>query len=99
MREERRARITWSAAQVRKGLPTFSQTLDPAWVEGTVPRRDEGWSLMCRVDAAPSEQGNPSMAHVRFLMPAAPHDALRPGATLRLFERETFDLAVVEILD
>ena len=47
----------------------------------------------------PNEQGSPTVARVRFVMPDAPHERLRPGATLRLFERGTHGFANVHILD
>ena len=38
-------------------------------------------------------------ARVSCLVPDAPHDRLRPGVRLRLFERATQRYATVEILD
>lgn len=49
---EHPARITWSEGQQRFGLPGFVRTVDPAWVEGTEPVEDEGWSLVLPVRAA-----------------------------------------------
>ena len=93
-----RASIRWSAEQERQGLPAFSYTTDPSWHVEEVPRKDEGWSLMCNFDSPPSAQGNPSFAHVRYLMPNAPH-RLIPGLRLRMFERGTGQYAEVEVLD
>ena len=93
------ALIYWSAEQGRRGLPTTSRTVDPAWFEDGESGRQEGWSLVCEFDAPPSEQGDPSQARVRFLIPDAPHDRLRPGVRLRLFERASQQCATVEILD
>jgi hypothetical protein len=31
----------------------------------------EGWSLVCNFERPPSAQGDPSIAHVRYLMPNA----------------------------
>ena len=92
------ARIYWSAEQRRRGLPTASRMVDPAWFaedDGC----GEGWSLVCEFDAAPCEQGDPSAARVRFLVAEAPHTRLRPRVRLRLFERATGQHAAVEILD
>jgi hypothetical protein len=98
-RREHRARITWSDEQVKQGLPKVAQTIDPAWTEGSVPKKDEGWSLACSFEEPPSKQGNPSVATVRFLVEEAPHSFLVPGAHLTLFERATNRCAAVEILD
>jgi hypothetical protein len=97
-RREHPARITWSEAQARVGLPKLTETIDPAWIEGTMPRQDEGWSLICRFERRPDEQGNPSDAFVRFLVADAPESALHQGARLQLFERGTGQYAEVEIL-
>ncbi len=98
MTPEHRARITWSTEHVRRGLLPVTQTIDPAWLEGG-RLTDDGWSLICTFDTPPSEQGNPSAARVRWLMENAPHEWLKPGASLRLFERAAADSATVEILD
>lgn len=92
---EHLARITWSAEQVRRGLPAFTRTTDPAWFESP----DEGLALVCRFHASPREQGSPSVAHVSFLAPDAPHDRLVAGARLNLFERSTRELALVQIIE
>jgi len=96
MATEHRALIHWSAAQVRRGLPNVTELIDPAWLEGQL---DEAWSLVCRFASPPDQQGSPSSALIHFIMQAAPHHALRPGATLQLFERGTSQKARVEILD
>jgi hypothetical protein len=93
----RRARIHWSAAQVRHGLPYVTRTVDPAWFVGD-PSNADGWSLMCRFEQPPSVQGNPSMATVCFVVAHAPHDRLRPGTELHLFERATGQRAALTIL-
>ncbi|MCY7377860.1 MAG: hypothetical protein LH467_00790 [Gemmatimonadaceae bacterium] len=92
---EHLARIRWSDEQVRRGLPAFTRTTDPAWFESP----DEGWSLVCRFHASPREQGSPSVAQVAFLTENAPHHLLKPGAQLYLFERSTRQLAMVEIIE
>ena len=92
------ARITWSSEQEKKGLPSFTRTMDPAWFTGA-GRGEDGWSLACTFPKPPLEQGNPSIARVDFWMPDAPRHRLQPGVTLRLFERATGSYAVVEILD
>ena len=89
------ARITWSEEQVRRGLPAFTRTTDPAWFESP----DEGWTLVCRFHASPREQGSPSVAQVAFVTENAPHDRLTPGTKLHLFERSTRQLASVEIIE
>ena len=93
---EHAARITWSAAQVRLGLPKATQTIDPAWAENAGADTDEAWSLVCRFLEPPDRQGNPSNAFVRYAFDNAP--ALMKGTKLRLFERGTSDYATVEIL-
>ena len=98
MPDEHEARVTWSAAHVRAGLPAFTQAVDPAWFDGDRPGRDEGWSLACRFDAPPREQGNPSRAWVRLAVAHAPHGSLGPGVRLWLFEPATQRLALVEVL-
>ncbi len=95
MPTEHLARITWSAEQVRRGLPVFTRTTDPAWFDSP----EEGLSLVCRFHASPREQGSPSVAHVTFLGADAPHDRLVAGARLHLFERSTRELATVHIID
>jgi hypothetical protein len=95
---ERRARITWSLAQVKRGLPVFTRTIDPAWFDADPPGA-EGWSLQCRFETTPAAQGNPSPAAVAFLVEGAPHERLVPGVRLWLYERGTGHRAVVEVLD
>jgi hypothetical protein len=97
MPPEHRAQITWSDAQVRAGLPTFLETTDPAWFDGDPPDAD-GWSVVCRFTEPPRVQGNPTPAWVRLMMVHAPHERLRPGARLRLYERGTGERAALEIL-
>ena len=94
MMKEHRARITWSDGQVRHGLPRLRESTDPAWFDG-----GETWSLRCRFDRAPTQQGNPSEAHISFLVEEAPHERLVPGAVLHLFERATSGHASVEVLE
>ena len=98
MNPEHRARVTWSAAQVRRGLPAFERTTDPAWFEVDAPGA-AGWSLQCLFDPPPATQGDPSIARVSFMMPHAPHARLIPGTRLSLFERGSGARALVEILD
>ena len=95
-RKEHRARFTWSPEQLRLGLPAFEETVDPAWLSGS---SEEGWSLRCRFPKRPSDQGNPSEGYVSFAMDDAPHDQLRPGSSLRLYERATQRHASVDIID
>jgi hypothetical protein len=99
MATQHHARITWSTEQVRRGLPAVAEMIDPAWLADATPTIDDGWSLVCRFDSPPREQGNPSLAQVNFLADEAPHDRLKPGSALRLFERGTGSYATVEILD
>jgi hypothetical protein len=88
------ARIFWSDEQMRRGLPVFTRSTDPAWCAPG----EEPWSLVCRYHASPREQGSPSVATIEFLLPEAPHHRLVAGATLTLFERSTSELARVEII-
>ena len=92
------AEIEWSPAQVAEGLPAFDRTIDPAWFWEDAPRSTQGWSLACEFSISPSQQGNPSRASVHFVMDAAPHLRLQPGALLRMFERATRQYATVRIL-
>src|SRR5687768_3221044 len=98
MAVEHPARITWSARHANVGLLTGAETIDPAWFSDATPKVDEGWSLVCQFETPPHIQGNPSVGRVRFLVPDAPHERLRVGTVLHLFERATGDLATVEIL-
>lgn len=93
------ARIHWSAGQISRGLPGVPRTIDPAWFADAGSRSEEGWSLVCDFDVPAAQQGDPSAARVHLLVDEAPHDRLRPGASLRLFERATQQHARVEILD
>jgi len=95
MASEHLARIYWSDEQVRRGLPAFTRTTDPACFDPS----EESWSLVCRFHASPREQGSPSVATVGFLMPEAPHHRLVAGAQLSLFERSTRQRARVEIIE
>lgn len=95
MATEHLARIYWSDEQVRRGLPAFTRTTDPAWFDPS----EKGWSLVCRFHASPREQGSPSVANVAFLLAEAPHDRLTAGARLSLFERSTRQRATVEIIE
>lgn len=96
---EHRARITWSEEQVRRGLPAIHETVDPAWRDGTGPASSIGWSMRCRFDVTPADQGNPSMASVGFIFAEAPHSALQVGARRQLFERATGSAATVEVVE
>src|SRR5262245_534836 len=92
------AEIEWSSDQVESGLPSFERSVDPAWFWEEAPRSTDGWSLVCEFIAPPSQQGNPSRASVHFAVDVAPHDRLRAGALLRMFERATRQYATVRIL-
>lgn len=98
MEREHTARITWSDAHLRRGLVARAEWIAPAWFVGDPPGAD-GWSLVCCFDVPPAAQGSPSTGRVRLWMAHAPHERLRPGAVLRLFEDATFELATVEVLD
>ena len=95
-KREHRALITWSDELVARGLPAIRETVDPIQFRDSY---GDGWSLRCRFDKPPNEQGNPSEARVSFLMDNAPHEHLRTGARFPLFERFTGRWIVVEILD
>jgi len=88
-----RALIQWSPEHVRHGLSNWLQAIDPAWLDSG----EEGWSLEYCFDASPFQQGNPSVAFIRFVVPSAPHERLVPGATLLLFERATSRFATVTV--
>jgi hypothetical protein len=92
------ARITWSEAQVQRGLPAVAEMIDPAWFADDRSGA-EGWSLICRFAVPAAAQGSPSEALVRFLVPEAPHGRLTSGARLRLFERATGEYADVVIFE
>ena len=93
------ARIYWSQEHIRNGLPKRDRTVDPAWFNDRWPPTEEGWSLICNFKVPPSEQGDPSVAEVHFLVDGAPHDRLTPGTWLWMFERATRQRARVEIVD
>jgi hypothetical protein len=99
MTKTHRALIHWSVEQVTQGFPRFHRTIDPAWLPEARPPLGDGWSLVCDFESSPSVQGSPSMAQVQFMVDEAPHDRLRPGIMLQLFERPTRRYAQVEILD
>lgn len=96
---EHRARVTWSPAHIAAGLPRQAELVDPAWLEGSEPPAADAWSLVCRFAPTPAEQGSPSSASIRFWLAEAPHQKLRPGAVLQLFERATGEHARVEVLE
>jgi hypothetical protein len=93
--KEHRARITWSEAHVRLGLPRTRESVDPAWFNAG----EEAWSLRCHFERPPAQQGNPSEARISFVMSEAPHEGLAPGVVLHLFERATTAQASVEVLE
>ena len=95
MPSECRAFIRWSPEQVRHGLPSVRHSIDPAWFD----LGEDGWSVAYRFDVPPSQQGNPSVAFIRFMMPTAPHERLLPGATLLLFERATHQYATLTVAE
>ena len=97
--KEHRARIEWSADLILAGLPKFTNTVAPAWFWEDQPKSGHGWSLSCRFERPPHEQGNPTLAYVRFAIDSAPHQRLSVGSALRLFEPVTRNFAYVEILD
>ena len=92
------ARIYWSDAHVARGLPSVDRSIDPAWFVEPGRGSEEGWSLKYEFSVPPAVQGTPSMARVEFMMPNAPHERLRPGVWLEVFERATQQHARVEIL-
>ena len=97
MNPECTVRVRWSDRQAALGLPTSTRILDPAWVGGRSAAA-EGWTLAITFDPPPAVQGNPSIGRAQFAVPGAPHEVLRPGALLELFERATGHVAVLEVL-
>ena len=96
---EHRARIHWSASRASRGLPdTLRYVHAIRFSQGLPPWPDESWSLVCTFDSSPLHQGNPSLARVRFLVDAAPHDQLKPGAKCWLYEGPA-EAATVEVID
>ena len=86
--------MTWTGRS-----PATLHYVHPArFVKGPPPWKDDTWSLACDFDVPPAEQGTESIAQVRFLVPAAPDDRLRPGTTLWLYEGAAL-VATAEILD
>ena len=98
MSQEHDARVHWSAAQVARGLPSVERSIDPAWFLEPGPGSGGAWSLKYEFATPPMAQGNPSTARVAFMVADAPHERLRPGVWLELFERATQERARVEIL-
>ena len=96
---EHAARITWATRAERglHALPSTLQYVRPAHFAEQRPGEDL-WSVVCRFDVPPSEQGNPSNGHVRFLMSEAPHEWLHPGTTFRISEG-IVEVASVAVLD
>ena len=78
--------------------PTLHYVLPARFLKGPPPWKDDTWSLACDFDVPPAEQESASIAQVRFLVPAAPHDRLRLGTTLWLYEGASL-VATAEILD
>jgi hypothetical protein len=93
------ALITWSNEHVRAGLLDSSEIVDPAWFVEQGQRSGEGWSLRCRFEAPANRQGNPTRALIHFMTDNAPHERLKPGSTLHMFERATGKYASVAVLD
>ena len=60
------------------GIGRFEED-GPAWPDGA-------WSIVCRFAEPPAEQGSPSVARVRFMVDAAPHERLVPGRRFGLYE-------------
>ena len=71
--------------------------VDPVWRGAS--GSDEGWSLVLTFEAAPREQGNPSIGTAEFYLEGAPAEWLRPGSSLQLFERATQQTAWIDVLD
>lgn len=57
---------------------------------------EEAWSVVLHFDEPPQEQGSPSRGTVRFLVPDAPQDRLKPGASFDVYEGRV-KTATVEI--
>lgn len=94
----RKAKITWSPERVAAGLPEAEKLTRPTKPGHDAPSWGEDmWSLVCVFEPPAASQGNPSLADVSFLMPAAPHGRLEPGAKL-LMHDATFGWADIEIL-
>ena len=86
---QRFAYITWSAARMTAGLPMVQSLTRPARLAPDLPPwGDDAWSLVCVFDPPPAVQGNPSLAHVSFLMKEAPQDWLAPGRTLWMLDAD-----------
>jgi hypothetical protein len=97
---EHRARIQWSdTRRTRDRLPVTLQYVTMArFFEDAAGWPVNAWSVVCRFDEPPAVQGSPSLARVRFLADAAPHERLKPGVLFSLYEGRT-DVATVELLD
>ena len=63
------------------GIGRFDED-GPSWPDGA-------WSVVCRFDEPPAEQGSPSVARVRFMVDGAPHERLVPGRRFGLYEGPT----------
>ena len=90
-----RALVHWSPQQLQRGLPHSVRAIDPAWID----RDEDGWSLVVRFEKPPVQAGSPTRAWIHFAFGDAPHEVLKAGAILSMFERETGGRARVEVLD
>jgi hypothetical protein len=96
---EHLAEVAWTPASMARGLPEVPEYVGPVHQPGVAPPwTHDAWSLICRFDPSPRDQGNPSRARVRFLFLAAPDSWLRPGSTLWLWEGP-LHLATISVLD
>jgi hypothetical protein len=97
---EHRARIEWSDVRAtRDRLPVTLQYVTMArFMEDPTTWPQDAWSVVCVFDEPPAVQGSPTMAKVRFLAEAAPHERLQAGVLFSLYEGRT-DVATVQLLD
>jgi len=94
------AKVYWLSPEEggRTSLPAGKRyTTVSRFEEDTGAWLQEAWSIVLEFDEAPTDQGNPSMAKVRFLVEKAPVDRLRPGRAFALYEGKK-KVATVEII-
>lgn len=82
------ARLEWTAERRRRSLPASPVYIHPArFRDGGPPWLDDDtWSVACELPRALASEAPSALVTVGFQSGAAPHDRLRPGVSLWLYE-------------